>query len=142
MFPFSSLLDESCTRFVMCCFHFHTYTHTHTHTHTQGTFQVAISENDNPRGTFSLSPSSLTLSEDTNPSGTLTITRDGGHFESVQIEWEALYTDGLDHLVDLSDILVTSRATLNFTAGQSSATISLQLRPNRVRWWEGEEDKR
>jgi len=83
-------------------------------------------ENDNPRGNFSLSPSSLTLSEDSSPSGTLTITRDDGRFESVQIDWEAVYTGQ-------QNVLVINSATVNFTAGQSSAAIVLQLRQNGVR---------
>ena len=93
---------------------------------------VTIAANDNPGGIFSLSTSSLTLSEDTAPSGTITVLRAGGTLTEVEIEWEALYTDGRIHETSISSILGTDRATLSFPIGATSADINLNLQPNSV----------
>ena len=71
------------------------------------------------------------------PSGVLQVRRDSqavGLFGRVEVAWEAVYTDGRTHPVSLDTILVNSRGTLVFAAGQTvpENELTLQLNPNSV----------
>lgn len=87
---------------------------------------------------FFFTTPSLSLSEDLIPSGILQVRRDSqavGLFGRVEVAWEALYNDGGSHPVPLETILVNSRGTLVFEAGQTvpETELTLQLNPNSVR---------
>ena len=71
------------------------------------------------------------------PSGVLQVRRDSqavGLFGRVEVAWEAIYVDGGTHPVSLETILVNSRGTLIFAAGQTvpETELTLQLNPNSV----------
>ena len=93
---------------------------------------VTIAASDNPGGVFSLSTSALSLSEDTAPSGTITVQRAGGTLTAVNIEWQALYTDNLDHETSIANILGMDRDVLSFPVGATSVDINLSLKNNSV----------
>lgn len=93
-----------------------------------------IDASDNPGGLFSFITASLRLSEDGPSSGELEVRRTSGFAGVVVLTWEALYTDGEVHAVQLSDILVSTTGTLTFPDNSPSPTtnIQLQLQPDRV----------
>lgn len=98
---------------------------------------MTIAASDNPGGVFYFLTPSLALSEDLVPSGILQVRRDSqavGLFGRVEVAWEALYVDGGTHPVSLNTILVNSRGTLVFAAGQTlpQTELLLQLNPNSV----------
>ena len=71
------------------------------------------------------------------PSGVLQVRRDSqavGLFGRVEVVWEAFYNDGRTHAVPLDTILVNTRGTLVFEAGQTvpQSELTLQLNPNTV----------
>ena len=93
---------------------------------------VTVSASDSPGGVFSLSPTAITLSEETASTGSLTVQRTGGTLTQVEIEWEAVYTDGEIHDTAINRILGQDRATLTFPVGVTSVDINLTLQPNSV----------
>ena len=98
----------------------------------QDTTVVTIAASDNPGGVFSLSLTALTLSEETASTGTITVQRAGGTLIPVDIEWEAVYTDGEIHDTAINSILGMDRAVLTFPVGVTSVDINLTLQPNSV----------
>ena len=101
---------------------------------------LTIAASDNPGGVFFFLTPSLALSEDLIPTGALQVRRDSqavGLFGRVEVAWEALYVDGATHPVSLDTILVNSRGTLVFAAGQTvpETELILQLNPNTVSYY-------
>ena len=95
---------------------------------------MVIEASDNPAGVFSFLTASLLLSEGGPSSGELEVRRTGNLEGVVMINWEALYTDGEEHPVPVTALLVNARGTITF--GDNSATsdvnIMLELVPNMV----------
>uniref|UniRef100_A0A1X7VF86 Staphylococcus aureus surface protein A n=3 Tax=Amphimedon queenslandica TaxID=400682 RepID=A0A1X7VF86_AMPQE len=98
----------------------------------KSTFEVGIYANDNQGGVFSIVTTSLSLDEDTQPEGTITVSRTGGLFERITIDWQTYYSDGGVHPVALGDLLVRDSGNVTFSPGQSLANITLALSPNKV----------
>lgn len=67
--------------------------------------------------------------------GELEVQRTNSLAGSVVLEWVALYTDGEEHAVPLTDILLNTRGTITFPDNSATPTsnILLQLRDNGVR---------
>ena len=84
---------------------------------------------------FSLSPTTITLSEESAPTGILNVQRSGGALTEVEIEWEALYTDGQIHDTAINSILGVDRATVILPVGVTSVDINLTLQPNSVSYY-------
>lgn len=96
---------------------------------------VTITANDNPRGAVSFVTPNLTLSEEQAPTGTLRVQRDSsaGLFPAT-VTWEALYTDGREHDIPLSQFLVETTGSLSFQANRTAPDehIILSLISERV----------
>ena len=95
---------------------------------------MVIPASDNPAGVFSFVTASLTLSEDGPVSGQLEVQRTDSLSGEVVISWEAMFTDGEDHPVPVSNILVATRGTITFRDNSATpdANILLQLRSDGV----------
>ncbi len=100
----------------------------------QNSLRVIIEASDNPAGVFSFITASLRLSEDGPASGELEVRRTDRLAGVVVITWEAIYTDGEEHAVPLSEILVSTTGTISFpdNSATSDSNIELQLIPNGV----------
>ena len=93
----------------------------------QDTLTVVIDASDNPSGVFAFRTASLRLSDDGPTSGELEVSRIGSTDGEVRIMWEALYTDGEDHMVPLEDILVNTRGSITFSDNQATPDTNIQL---------------
>ena len=102
----------------------------------QDTLRVVIDASDNPNGVFSFLTASLTLREDGPAMGELEVRRTSGLVGRVTLMWEAMYTDGQQHAVPVTDILVSAQGTIIFPDNSATpelqSRIILQLRDNTV----------
>lgn len=89
--------------------------------------EVTIEPSDNPAGVFSFITASLTLSRDGPSEGELEVRRVSGLSGSVMIEWEALFTDGMNHSLDISAILVNTRGAITFEDNSPTPVTNIQL---------------
>lgn len=93
----------------------------------QDTLTVVIDASDNPSGVFAFRTASLTLSDDGPTSGELEVSRTGSSDGEVIISWEALYTDGEEHVVALARILVTTQGIITFSDNSPTPDTNIQL---------------